>query len=61
MGVIIMAVQQNKSSRSKRGMRRAHHCLSNISISIDSTSKEKHRRHYITINGFYHGRKVIFK
>lgn len=56
-----MAVQQNKTTRSKRGMRRSHHALRSASISIDKTSKETHRRHYITADGFYRGLKVIEK
>lgn len=56
-----MAVQQNKSTRSTRGMRRSHHALCVTTISTDRTSKELHRRHYITINGFYRGLKMIEK
>lgn len=56
-----MAVQQNKTTRSKRGMRRSHHALRVIQISIDKTSQEIHRRHYITANGFYRGSKIIEK
>ncbi|AKC59972.1 50S ribosomal protein L32 [Blochmannia endosymbiont of Polyrhachis (Hedomyrma) turneri] len=56
-----MAVQQNKPTRSKRGMRRSHDSLKlfNMSISIDSCSGELHRRHYITKNGFYRGYEAI--
>lgn len=58
-----MAVQQNKPTRSKRGMRRSHDALKlfNILISIDSCSGEFHRRHYITQKGFYRGCEVISK
>jgi len=54
-----MAVQQNRKSRSKRGMRRAHDALTNPAFSIDSGSGETHLRHHITPDGFYRGRRVI--
>ncbi len=56
-----MAVQQNKKSRSKRDMRRSHDALTGPTLSVDSTSGEKHMRHHITADGFYRGRKVIDK
>lgn len=54
-----MAVQQNRKTRSRRGMRRSHDALSPSTLSIDSTTGEKHRRHHITADGFYRGRKVV--
>ncbi len=54
-----MAVQQNHTSRSKRGMRRSHDALSAASLSIDPTSKEVHMRHCVTPGGFYRGKQVI--
>ncbi|MDU3316781.1 MAG: 50S ribosomal protein L32 [Escherichia coli] len=54
-----MAVQQNKPTRSKRGMRRSHDALT--AVTIDKTSGEKHLRHHITADGYYRGRKVIAK
>ncbi len=54
-----MAVQQNKKSPSKRGMRRSHDALTAPTLSVDSTTGETHRRHHITPDGFYRGRKVI--
>lgn len=56
-----MAVQQNKSTRSKRGMRRSHHALCLSVLSIDQISGEIHRRHHITFDGMYRGRKMIEK
>ncbi|UTA46345.1 50S ribosomal protein L32 [Simiduia sp. 21SJ11W-1] len=56
-----MAVQQNKKSRSRRDMRRSHDALTGPTLSIDPTSGEKHRRHNVTADGFYRGRKVIDK
>jgi len=56
-----MAIQQNKKSRSKRDMRRSHDALTGPTLSVDSTSGEKHIRHHVTADGFYRGRKVIDK
>jgi large subunit ribosomal protein L32 len=54
-----MAVQQNKKSPSKRGMRRAHDTLKNPALSIEPTTGETHRRHHISPDGYYRGKKVI--
>ncbi|MDP5208258.1 50S ribosomal protein L32 [Microbulbifer sp. 2205BS26-8] len=55
-----MAVQQNKKTRSRRGMRRSHDALgADTTLSVDPTTGEKHRRHHVTKDGFYRGRKVI--
>lgn len=54
-----MAVQKSKKSQSRRGMRRSHDALSGPTLSVDSTSGELHRRHHVTADGFYRGRKVI--
>ncbi|MGB5065561.1 MAG: 50S ribosomal protein L32 [Candidatus Competibacter sp.] len=54
-----MAVQKSRKSPSKRGMRRAHDALTAATLSTDRTSGELHRRHHVTPNGFYRGRKVI--
>lgn len=54
-----MAVQQNRKTRSKRGMRRAHDALTAATLSVDPTTGEKHRRHHVTADGFYRGNKVI--
>ncbi|MCK9469510.1 MAG: 50S ribosomal protein L32 [Porticoccaceae bacterium] len=54
-----MAVQQDRTTRSKRGMRRAHDSLTGPTLSVDSVSGEKHRRHHVTADGFYRGRKVV--
>ena len=54
-----MAVQQNKVSRSKRGMRRAHDHLKSSTLSEDPTTGETHRRHHVTADGFYRGKKVM--
>ena len=54
-----MAVQQNKKTPSKRGMRRSHDALSGPAITVDATSGEIHRRHHVTADGYYKGKKVI--
>ncbi|HEY9033458.1 MAG TPA: 50S ribosomal protein L32 [Pseudomonadales bacterium] len=54
-----MAVQQNRKTRSKRGMRRSHDALTTKALSVDSTSGETHLRHHVTADGFYRGRKVV--
>ncbi|PWG63237.1 50S ribosomal protein L32 [Sediminicurvatus halobius] len=53
-----MAVQQNRKSPSKRGMRRSHDALSGPTLSVDRTTGETHRRHHISADGYYRGRKV---
>ena len=54
-----MAVGQARTTRSRRDMRRSHDALKGPTLSVDSTSGEKHRRHHITADGFYRGRKVV--
>ena len=54
-----MAVQQNRKTRSKRGMRRSHDALTGATLSVDSTSGETHRRHHVSADGFYRGKKVV--
>jgi large subunit ribosomal protein L32 len=54
-----MAVQQNKKSPSKRGMRRSHDFLTTPGIAIEPTTGEIHLRHHISPNGIYRGKKVI--
>ncbi|MBK1722012.1 50S ribosomal protein L32 [Thiocystis violacea] len=54
-----MAVQQNRKTPSKRGMRRSHDALSKPTLSVDPTSGETHLRHHVSADGFYRGRKVV--
>ena len=54
-----MAVQQNKKSPSRRGMRRSHDALSPAAISIEPTTGETHLRHHVSPDGYYRGRKVV--
>ena len=56
-----MAVQKNRKTRSKRGMRRAHDSLTASAVSVDVTSGETHLRHHMTEDGYLNGKKVINK
>jgi large subunit ribosomal protein L32 len=56
-----MAVPQNRTTPSRRGMRRSHDGLKGKTLSVDSTSGETHLRHHVTPDGFYRGRKVVNK
>ena len=54
-----MAVQKSKVTRSRRGQRRSHDALSGPTLSVDGTSGETHRRHHVSADGFYRGKKVV--
>lgn len=54
-----MAVQQNRKTRSKRGMRRSHDSLKTPTLSVDQTTGETHIRHHMTADGYYRGRQII--
>jgi large subunit ribosomal protein L32 len=54
-----MAVQQNRKTPSKRGMRRSHDALSKPTLSVYSTTGETHRRHHVSPDGYYRGRRVV--
>ena len=54
-----MAVQKSKVTASRRGMRRSHDALKKSALSVDKTSGETHRRHHVTADGYYRGRKVL--
>ena len=56
-----MAVQKNRKTPSRRGMRRSHDKLSASTLSIEPTTGETHLRHHVSADGFYKGRKVISK
>ena len=53
-----MAVQKCKKTRSKRGMFRSHDHLSDLTLSTDPVSGERHLRHQMTEDGFYKGRLI---
>jgi large subunit ribosomal protein L32 len=54
-----MAVQKSKVTRSRRGMRRSHDALGTATLSTDQTTGEQHRRHHVSADGFYRGKKVV--
>lgn len=55
-----MAVQQNKKTRSKRGMRRSHDAINyTTSLTSDPVTGESHRRHHVSKDGYYKGREVL--
>ncbi len=54
-----MAVQQNRKTPSKRGMRRAHDRLKAPALSVEPTTGETHRRHHGSPDGYYRGRQVV--
>jgi large subunit ribosomal protein L32 len=54
-----MAVQKSRKSPSRRGMRRSHDALKQPAVSIEPTTGETHRRHHVSPDGFYRGRKVM--
>lgn len=54
-----MAVQKNRKTRAKRDMRRSHDKIKAATLSIDSTTGTKHRRHHISGDGFYRGVEVV--
>ncbi len=56
-----MAVQQDRKTPSKRGMRRSHDALPGPTLTVDSTTGETHRRHHVSPDGYYRGRKVVGK
>lgn len=54
-----MAVQRSRVPPSRRGMRRSHDKLAKPALATDKTSGEIHRRHHVSRDGFYRGRKII--
>lgn len=56
-----MAVSDSKKSRAYRGHRHAHwkRKATAAALSVDPTSGETHRRHHVTADGYYRGKKVI--
>lgn len=54
-----MAVQKSRVTRSRRGMRRSHDGLTATALSVDAATGETHRRHHVSPDGYYKGRKVI--
>lgn len=54
-----MAVQKSRKTPSKRGMRRSHDALGAPTLSVEPTTGETHRRHHISADGYYKGRKIV--
>ena len=54
-----MAVQKSRKTPSRRNMRRSHDSLKGPTLSVDSETGETHRRHHVSADGFYRGRRVI--
>ena len=48
-----MAVQKSRKTPSRRNMRRAHDALTDPTLSVDATTGVTHRRHHVTVDGFY--------
>ena len=54
-----MAVQQNKKSRSKSAMRRAHSKIKSPELVRDETTGQFSRRHHLSADGTYRGKQFI--
>lgn len=54
-----MAVQKSRVTPSRKGMRQSHDKLKLPPISIEPASGETHRRHHISADGYYRGKKVL--
>ncbi len=54
-----MAVQKNRKTPSKRGMRRSHDALKTSALSIEPTTGETHLRHHVSPDGYYRGRRIL--
>ena len=53
-----MAVQQNKKSPSRRGMRRAHQAVAAPTLATDRVNGTRHFRHHVADDGYYRGEEV---
>ena len=54
-----MAVQKRRRTPSTRGMRRSHDRLKTPAVSVEPTTGETHRRHHVSPDGYYRGKKII--
>ena len=54
-----MAVQKNRTTPSRRGMRRSHDSVKRPTVSVDPKTGETHRRHHVGPDGYYRGRKIL--
>jgi large subunit ribosomal protein L32 len=53
-----MAVPKRKTTPSRRGMRRAHDAIAESSVTTCQTTGTLKRRHHVSPDGYYNGRKV---
>lgn len=54
-----MAVQKNRKTPSRRGMRRSHDGVKQPTVSVEPKTGETHRRHHVSPDGYYRGRKIL--
>ncbi len=54
-----MAVQKRKKSKSRRNMRRSHNALKRPALSTEPVTGELHRRHHVSADGYYRGKRVL--
>lgn len=54
-----MAVQKGRKTPSRRNMRRAHDRLRGPTLTVDPASGETHRRHHVSADGYYRGKRVV--
>jgi len=54
-----MAVQKSRVSPSRRGQRRSHDALPGPTLSVEKATGETHRRHHISADGHYRGKKIL--
>lgn len=54
-----MAVQKSRVTPSRRGQRRSHDALKGPTLSVESTTGQTHRRHHISADGYYRGKKIL--
>ena len=54
-----MAVQKSRRTPSTRGMRRSHDRLKKPAVSVEPITGETHRRHHVSPDGYYRGKRII--
>ncbi len=59
MFLLTMAVQKSRCSRAKRNRRCSQKKFKIPELSCDFFSNEIHKRHSISLNGYYKGRKIL--
>ena len=53
-----MAGQNQRRTRSRRGMHRSHHAIKNPAIALDQVTGNPHLSHHMTQDGFYRGVRI---